>query len=93
MKFMEKKEKQFIYVFDVVPNENNLGKEFIDIIREQNLPVFTYKGFNQDREPVLACKIYSQSKAESKMIEQLIPQEFHYHVIETKSAAVTDRCF
>lgn len=93
LKIMQKREKQFVYVFDVVPDTNEKGKEFADSVREQNIPILTYKGFNKKLEPVLSCKIFSQNKAESKLIEQMIPAEFHYHVLETKSAILTDSCF
>lgn len=86
MAIAEKMEKEKVYVFNITPDTNENGKDFADQIREANIPVLTYKGYNKSMELVLCCKIFSQSKDQSKLIENMIPENFKYHVIETQNA-------
>ena len=79
-------EKQKIYVYNITPDSNDNGKKFADNIRENNIPVLTYKGYNKEKESVLCCKIFSESKKQSSIISEMIPEEFMYYVSETKSS-------
>lgn len=82
---MNKMEKDKVWIFDVTPDNNENGKQFADHVREKNIPVLTYKGFNGSREPVLCTKIFSQTKEHSKLIEELIPSKFKYHIMEIQN--------
>lgn len=82
----KKIEKEKVFVFNITPDTNENGKMFADLIRENNIPVLTYKGYGDTIEQVLCCKIFSQSREESKLIENMIPEDFKYHVIETKNS-------
>lgn len=77
-------EKDEVWIFDVMPNSNNDGKEFADTIRDNNIPIMTYIGFNELKEKVVCSKIYSHSKEQSKLIEAFIGDEFKYSVNEVK---------
>lgn len=79
-------EKDKVYVFNVTPDTNENGKAFADLIRENNIPILTYKGYNKSMELVLCCEIFSKSREQSKSIEEMIPDGFKYHVIETKNS-------
>ena len=79
-------EKQKVYVYNITPDTNENGKKFADDIRENNIPVLTYKGFSKEREQVLCCKIFSENKKQSSIISKMIPSGFKYYVSETKSA-------
>ncbi len=81
----KKIEKDKVYIFDIIPDGNENGKEFADNIRENNVPIMTYIGFGEDMSKVLCSKIYSHSKENSKLIESLIPDSFKYHVSEVKN--------
>lgn len=82
---LEKLEKDKVWIFNITPDTNERGKLFADIIRENNLPILTYKGFNDKKEPVLCSKVFSETKANSELIKNLIPDGFKYHIIEVKS--------
>ncbi len=77
-------EKDKTWVFDIKPTDNKDGKSFADKMRELNLPIMTYHGYNEKKEVILCCKIYSCSKEHSKLIESMIPIGFMYDVYELK---------
>jgi hypothetical protein len=85
---LDKLEKDKVYIFVVTPDTNENGKEFADMIRENNIPIFTFKGYNENLEQVLCCKIFSESKKQSTLIENMIPEGFKYHVLETKNVVL-----
>lgn len=87
MYIAQRLEKDKIFVYNVTPDTNENGKTFADEIRENNISILTYKGYNKSMEPVLCSKIFSQSRIESRLIEDLMPDNFEYHVIEAKSMA------
>lgn len=78
-------EKDEVWIFDIFPDTNENGKEFADNIRENNIPIMTYIGFNENKEKVICSKIYSHSKEHSRLIEDIIPNSFKYHVSEVKN--------
>lgn len=82
---LERLEGDKVWIFNITPDTNENGKVFADKIRENNLPILTYKGFNDNKEPVLCSKVFSETKATSKLIESLIPDNFKYHILEVKA--------
>lgn len=86
MLIAKKIEKEKVYIFNITPDTNEKGKDFADQIRQANIPVLTYKGYNKSTELVLCCKIFSQSKEQSRLIANMIPTDFKYHVIETQNS-------
>lgn len=78
-----KLEKDKVWVYDVMPKISSQTKELADQLRECNLPVKTYKGYKGKNKKILCLKVYSQSKSESRMIEELIG-DFSYVVNEVK---------
>ena len=81
----ERMEKEKVYVFNITPDTNETGKDFADQVRDTNIPVLTYKGYNKSMELVLCCKIFSQSKEQSRLIENMMPENFKYHIVETQN--------
>ena len=81
---VERYEKDKVWIFDITPDNDTQGKEFADIIRDNNIPIMTYIGFNEPKEKVVCSKIYSHSKEQSKLIESFINDGFKYSVNEVK---------
>lgn len=83
---MSKFGKDEVWIFEVIPSDNKKGKDFADKIRELNIGITTYVGFNDSKEKVLCSRIYSQTKAESKMIEDIInhDESFKYHITKSE---------
>lgn len=78
-------ERDRAWVFDIIPESNELGKQFADKIREMNIPIHTFKGYNDKLELVLCAKVFSMDKDQSRLISALIPENFKYHVVELKN--------
>lgn len=76
-------EKDKVWVYDITPMTNEDGKEFADLMRENNIPIRTYIGFNNDRDKVLCSKVYSQSKEHSRIVMDLIPETCHLDIRES----------
>ena len=84
--FISKKfEKDQVWIFDIIPDTSENGKDFADNIRDNNVPIMTYVGFGIDKEKILCSKIYSHSKEHSRLIQELIPVNFTYHISEVKN--------
>lgn len=84
-KLSQRFERDKVWIFDIIPSTNDKGKDFADNIRENNIPIMTYVGFNDNKDKVLCSKIYSHSKEVSKLIENFIPSNFKYHISEIKN--------
>lgn len=76
--------KDKVYVFNIIPITNELGKEVADNLRENNIAIQTYKGYNDNKELVLCIKAFSENKKESVLLEQLIPKDCNYSILELK---------
>jgi hypothetical protein len=84
--YMDKKySKDKVWIFDVIPDSKTSGKDFADNIRDNNIPVMTYVGFNEEKDKIVCSKIYSHSKEQSRLIENFISNDFKYSVNEIKS--------
>lgn len=77
-------EKDKVWIFDVTPCSSGTGKKFADTIRDNNIPIMTYIGFNETKEQVICSKIYSHNKGQSKLIESLLDDTFKYSVNEVR---------
>lgn len=77
--FMERLEKDKLYVYDITSTSLNAGDKFISTLRQNNVP-FSYDTVSNSRSnPVYQFSIYSKSKASSSLIESLIPIEFNWN--------------
>lgn len=77
---LKKSERDKLFIFDVTADTLERGKEFADIVRDNNIAIKTYSSYDSEMNKVLSCKIYSLTRSESKVINSLIPKEFKYHV-------------
>jgi uncharacterized protein YebE (UPF0316 family) len=82
-KAMERLEKDKLYVYEITSDTLDSGKEFADSLRNYNIPVSTTAVRNKSFNKVLLCKVYSQSKSVSKLIENLIPLEFKWSIVSS----------
>ncbi len=81
---MSKLEKDLYFIFDIIPMSKDQGKELADTLRENNIPIQTYRGYNENKEVILCIKAFSENKTESILIEEIIPKDCKYHIQEVK---------
>ena len=82
-KFMERLEKDKLYMYEITSNTLNDGKKFADTLRDCNIPVSTSIVHDKKMNKVLMCRVYSQSKCDSRTVEGLIPEAFKYTIISS----------
>ena len=78
--FIKRIERDKLWIFEITASSLEEGKKFADEIRELNIAVKTTVSYDSDMNKVLTCKTYCSTKHESRIINELIPQKFHYHV-------------
>lgn len=83
-KIVDKIEKDKLFVYEITTDTFDKGIEFADLVRNNNIPVKTMIAYDSDLQKVLHCKVYCQSKAESVMIKDILPEEFKYHAYVAK---------
>jgi len=83
---IDKYSKEKVYVFDITASNFEKGKEYADFLKESNIPVMTYVGYKNFKK-VLCIKAYSRTKEESKLIEDTMPEDFKYVVVESNIIA------
>lgn len=81
---LSKLERDKVFIFDLIPPNKQSGKELADTLRENNIPIQTYRGYNKDKEVILCIKAFSENKTESILIEEIIPKDCKYHIQEVK---------
>ena len=81
-KLLDKVEADQLFVYVVTSDTLENGKAFADQLRELNIAVATTIVYNSKLNKVLTCKCYSNTKNESKMIENNIPDTFKHHIIQ-----------
>lgn len=77
---IKKTEKEKMYIFDITSDSLESGLQFAENIRELNIPIRTTKVHNMQNEKTIVCKIYCQSKEESKIVKENIPKTFVWTV-------------
>ncbi|WP_125154388.1 hypothetical protein [Clostridium rectalis] len=81
---IRKTDKDKTWVYEILPQSTQQSQEIADILRNNELEVFTIKGYNFDMDKILTIKAFSNNKEESNLIENLIPRGVSFHVIEIK---------
>lgn len=82
----DKASKDKVFVYDIIPKDKESGKILADKLRENNnIAIMTYTSFNENKEKILCIKAFSQTKQESILLEQLIPNTCKYHIVELKN--------
>lgn len=77
---IKKSERDKLYIYEITASSFNEGKDFADTVRECNIAVKTNISYDSEKSKVLTCKTYCSTKYESKIVNKLIPQHFHYHI-------------
>jgi len=81
---VNKLEKDKIWIYEITPNNSKQAKKLADKLRQQNLAVMTFKSYLDANNKTLNVRVYSKSKAESKLIQDLIPNNYTYCVNEVR---------
>lgn len=84
---MRKTNKDKIWIYNILANSKEESKELADILRDCKLDVYTNKGYNFDVDKILDVKVISSSRNDSRIIENLIPKNVTYHVLESKKVS------
>lgn len=85
-KLFSKIQKDKVFMFEILPYENEEGKKIADLLRDNNIAIRTYKGYNDNKELVLCCKAYAETKKESTVIVDLIKDKnTTYNIIEVRN--------
>ncbi|NFF75956.1 hypothetical protein FCV38_02885 [Clostridium sporogenes] len=77
-------DKDKTWIYEILPQSTQQSQKIADILRDNNLEVFTTKGYNFDVDKILTIKAFSNNKEESNLIESLIPKDVSFHVVEIK---------
>ncbi|HCL4455092.1 TPA: hypothetical protein N2D10_003118 [Clostridium botulinum] len=75
-------DKDKTWIYEILPQSTQQSQEIADMLRNNNLEVFTIKGYNFDVDKILTIKAFSNNKEESNLIENLIPKGVSFHVME-----------
>lgn len=78
--FVKSSEKDKLYIFDITADSMESGMKFADELRELNIAVRTAITYDKIMNRTLACKVYCNSKEESRLVNSLIRPEFRYNV-------------
>ncbi|MHB9924527.1 hypothetical protein [Clostridium botulinum] len=81
---VRKADKDKTWIYEILPKSTQQSQEIADILRYNNLELFTMKGYNFDIDKILTIKVFSNNKQESNLIENLIPKDVSFHVMEVK---------
>ena len=77
----KKKQPEKLYIFDVTSDNMENGIDFADKVRFFNIAIKTYKTFDTNMNKCLSCKIYCNTREESKIVESLMLPNFKYNQI------------
>lgn len=83
-KFVERAEKDKLFVYEITTNTFNEGLELIDEIKDMNIPFKSSTIYNNELEKVMELKIFCSTKVESTMIKDIISNDYKYHAYVAK---------
>lgn len=83
-KFMERMDKDKLYVYEITTNTFDEGMGLIDEIKDMNIPFKSSTIYNNDLEKVMELKIFCSTKVESAMIKDTISNNYKYHAYVAK---------
>lgn len=82
-KLLDKAQADKLFVYVITSKTFEKGTNLADQFRELNLPVATTIAYNSDLEKVIVCKVYCNTRKESKIVDTLLTSDYKYHIIET----------
>ena len=83
-KFVEKMEKDKLFVYEITTNTFEEGLELIDEIKDMNIPFKSSSIYNNELEKVMEIKIFCSTKIESAIIKDTINNNYKYHAYVAK---------
>lgn len=83
-KFVEKMEKDKLFVYEITTNTFEEGLELLDEIKDMNIPFKSSSIYNNELEKVMEIKIFCSTKIESAMIKDTINNNYKYHAYVAK---------
>lgn len=83
-KFVERMEKDKLFVYEITTNTFEEGLELIDKIKDMNIPFKSSTIYNNNLEKVIELKIFCSTKIESAMIKDTINNSYKYHAYVAK---------
>lgn len=83
-KYIEKKEGDKLFVYDITTNSFNEGMELIDELKDLNIPFKSATTYNNKLEKVMEIKVFCSTKQESLMIKDIISNDYKYHAYIAK---------
>lgn len=82
-KFVDKIEKDKLFVYLITAPDLEAGKELADDLRAHNIPVCTNVSYNTEMEKSLNIKAFAQSKEQSRIITRhLTDDRYKWHIME-----------
>lgn len=78
-KVVEKLSSDKMFIYEITSDTLERGISFADRLRELNIPLSTDTVYDKNMNKVLVCKVYSSSKAISRMIMDNKPPEFNFN--------------
>lgn len=87
---MRHRDKDKIWSYEILPNDIKQSQMVADKLRDNELEVYTIKGYNFDVDKILTIKVFSNTKDESNLIENIIPKGVPFHVMELKKCLNLD---
>ena len=79
-KLIRKQEGDRLYIFRITSDNLENGIKFADTVRDNNIAIHTTTGYDKSMNKTLFCEIYCTTKEESRIVTNLIPCEFKYHI-------------
>lgn len=79
-KFVSKMEKDRLYIYTIISNDYEQGKEFANKLRKYGLRVESWMAYDVNINKILTCKVYCHTKTESMMVKDRIPNGYDYYV-------------
>lgn len=83
-KFIEKTEKDKLYVYEITTNSFEEGLLLINKIQNLNIAFKSSTIYNDDLEKVIELKLFCSSKAESNIAMEIIDDNYKYHAYVAK---------
>ena len=83
-KFIDRLDKDKLYVYDITTNSFEEGLELLDKIRNLNLAFKSSTIYNDKLEKVMGIKVFCSTKQESIMIKEIINENYKYHAYVAK---------
>lgn len=83
-KFVERMEKDKLFVYEITTDSFEGGLELIDELKDLNIPFKSTTTYNTKIEKVMEIKVFCSTKVESAMIKDILDEDYKYHAYIAK---------